>query len=330
MNPFAQTPEDRLDRIGELQLIHFIREWLGNACPPCPRGIGDDTAVLPRSKAKHGLLTNDSLVWKRHFDESATAAQAGAKLLKRNLSDIAAMGGQPNHAVLALACGGDLSIQWLASFFKGLSECAIEYQCEINGGDVTAADEGTFAATLTLLGECDRPVSRCAGSLGSWIWATGSLGGSILGHHITFQPRLAEGQWLAAHNETAAMMDCTDGPSQDLPKMIPDGLQAKIDLSFIPVSDSARAAAQDTGKPAAWHAFTDGEDYELLFITHPDTDAVRFEAAWKKEFQTPLAPIGTLELAPPANGSKTPNVVGLDGKTLFGGEGFEHFRPTSE
>jgi thiamine-monophosphate kinase len=326
LNPFTEKTEDRLDHIGEKQLLRFIQEWLGSANPLCPRGIGDDTAILPIPTGKHLLLTNDSLIWARHFDESASPTQAGAKLLKRNLSDIAAMGGRPLHAILALSCGADLSIGWLAEFFKGLAECANKFGCEINGGDVTQADSGTFGATLTLLGDCDQPVLRTGGENESWIWASGSLGGSILGHHLSFQPRLEEGRWLASRSEIMAMMDITDGIGQDLSKMIPDGLQARIDLSLVPVCDSARAAAQDSGKPAVWHAFNDGEDYELLFITRPGINTNSFESAWKERFNVPLAAIGSLRKSPPPNGSAPPKVAGLDGGKLFEGEGFEHFR----
>ncbi|MGE9290366.1 MAG: thiamine-phosphate kinase, partial [Puniceicoccales bacterium] len=324
--PFTDSAEDRLDHIGENQLVRFIGEWLGAANPPCPRGIGDDTAVLPPPGRKHLLFTNDSLIWGRHFDESASASEAGAKLLKRNLSDIAAMGGRPLHALLALSCGSDLSLRWLSDFFEGLAHTALTYNCEINGGDVSQAESGTFGATLSLLGECDGPVVRTGGETESWIWTTGSLGGSILGHHLSFTPRLDAGEWLANRPETLAMMDITDGLSQDLPKMIPEGLQARIDLSRVPVSDAARAAAQDTGKPAVWHAFNDGEDYELLFITRPGIQAADFESSWKDTFKIPLATIGSLHSAPPPNGNQPSKVVGLDGGKLFAAEGFEHFR----
>ncbi len=326
MQPFTQNAAERIDQVGEISLLALIREWLDPVNPPSPQGMGDDAAVLPPCGAKHLLFTNDSLVWGHHFDETATPGQAGAKLLKRNVSDIAAMGGKPTHAILAIACGGDLSLAWLRSFYRGLACAALDYGCEINGGDVAEAQPGTFVATLSLLGECGSPLPRTGGERDSWIWVTGSLGGSILGHHLTFEPRLAEGQWLAGRSETLALMDITDGLSSDLPKMIPDGLQARIDLSLVPVSDGARAAAQDTGKPAVWHGFSDGEDYELVFVTRPGIDVPAFESAWQSTFNVPLAAIGSLRNAP-APGEPVPSkVVGLDGGDLFGGEGFEHFR----
>lgn len=291
--------------------------------------MGDDVAVLPPPSGKHQLLTNDSLVFGRHFDDTASAAEASAKLLKRNLSDIAAKGGTPRHALIALCCGPDLSLSWLEEFFRSLSETAALYGCEINGGDLAEAASGTFCSTVTLTGEADSFIPRTAGEDHSWIWVTGVLGGSILGHHLSFVPRLAEGRWLAASGSALAMMDVTDGLARDLPKMIPAGLQARLDLALVPVADGARAAAQDSGKPAVWHAFTDGEDYELLFFTRPGLDVTRFESDWQRHFKTPLAAIGTLQTAPPSDGSRSVQVVGLDGAPLFTDDGFEHFRHSS-
>lgn len=330
MFPFTQDKEDRIGRIGENEVISSIRRWLGGANPALPRGIGDDAAVLPSPANSNLVLTNDSLVYGRHFDEFTSPSQAGAKLLKRNLSDVAAMGGQPLHSVLAITCGSDLSLSWLAEFFKGLSEAALTYGCEINGGDLAEGDPGTFSATLTLLGQAERPVPRQGGSPESWVWSTGVLGGSILGHHLTFEPRLAEGRWLAARDEIVALMDITDGLARDLTKMVPEGLQARIDLALVPVADGARAAAQDSGKPAVWHALTDGEDYELLFITQPGTDVDRFESAWAATFDTPLAAIGSLKDVSYMDELLTPKIAGLDGTPLIDGEGFEHFRPDHE
>ncbi len=228
---------------------------------------------------------------------------------------------------MALACGGDLSLAWLGRFFRGLAGQAIKDGCEINGGDLTGAAPGTFVSTLTLLGSAERPLPRQGGAPGSSLWVTGSLGGSILGHHLHFTPRLAEGLWLAERREVVAAMDLTDGPARDIPEMIPPGLQARIDLAFVPVADAARAAAQDSGLPAARHAFVDGEDYELAFITAPGTDTVRFEEDWREAFpETPLAPIGTLHPHPQAGNDQANLLAGLDGDTLFPGEGFEHFR----
>tara|TARA_R100000027_G_scaffold34143_1_gene24977 strand:+ start:14997 stop:15869 length:873 start_codon:yes stop_codon:yes gene_type:complete len=290
--------------------------------------MGDDTAVLPPPAAKHLLLTNDSLIWGQHFDESASPEQAGAKLVKRNLSDIAAMGGTPLHAVLALSCGDDLSLCWLERFFEGIARCSAQYRCEINGGDVTQGPSGTFGATLTLLGESNRPILRTAGQPGSSIWVTGSLGGSIQGHHLNFDPRLDEGQWLAKQSQTMALMDITDGIAQDLPKMIPDDMQAQIDPLAIPISAAAQNASIRSDRTALWHSLYDGEDYELLIITRPETDDETFLENWNTFSNLPLTRIGALRSAPEGK-SPLPSVVDLDNVPLFSDHGFEHFRPQS-
>lgn len=326
VEPFASSAEDRIDRIGEKSLHTLIRGWLGDVCPDSPRGIGDDAAVLPSAAPGNLLLTNDCVVWNRHFDFSAEPEAVGAKLLKRNLSDIAATGGRPGHSVVAIACGGNLSLGWLERFYRGMAGAARDFGCEINGGDLTAADEGTFIASMTMTGTTDQPLLRRGGEDQSWIWVTGSLGGSILGQHLNFTPRLEEGSWLSGHPAVLAAMDVTDGLAADLPCMIPDGLQARIDLSFVPVSDAARASAQDTGKPAIWHAFADGEDYELVFITRPTVDPTRFEREWRERFaHTPLSPIGNLRLIPLPLVEDLPKVTGLDGEPLFPQDGFNHF-----
>ena len=93
---------DPVKKIGERALISRILSAYGDTCPPAPRGGGDDCAVFGRDTLfKHNYITVDSLVYGRHFDDSCTAAEAGAKLLKRNISDIASMGGVPQRAVIA-------------------------------------------------------------------------------------------------------------------------------------------------------------------------------------------------------------------------------------
>jgi len=326
VHPFTDDPESQVRRHGELELLRRIREWLGTANPAPPRGMGDDTAVLPvPTDGDSLLLTNDSLLWNQHFDEFTEPEAAGAKLLKRNLSDIAGMGGVPHHAILALAASPNLSLAWLERFFRGLAACAREYDCEVNGGDLAEAPgTDSFLGTLSLLGSATRPLLRKGGDLDSWIWVTGSLGGSRAGHHLSFRPRLEEGAWLAAREDVVAMMDLTDGLAKDLPALVADGLQAQVDLAFLPLSEAARATAQDTGETEVFHAFTDGEDYELLFLTRPGTDYRAFEQAWRDRFTLPVTPIGNLVLAPPMEDS-VPKIIGLDGRPLFAGAGYQHF-----
>jgi thiamine-monophosphate kinase len=121
---------------------------------------------------------------------------------------------------------------------------------------------------------------------------TGSLGGSIRGHHHRFTPRLKEGAWLAARAEVRSLMDVSDGIARDLRALTPVGSIPQIMTTAVPVSTAARAESRRTKRAALDHALSDGEDYELLFTVSERTDLTRFEAAWKRAFSTRLSCIG--------------------------------------
>ena len=293
MNPFTSRRADSVLAQGELQLITLIRRWLGRASPRSPFGIGDDCAVVPPTP-NHLLITTDPVIYGRHFDATVPARAVGAKLLKRNLSDIAAMGGRPRTAVLSLALAPETSVAWLRSFYLGLAACAQQYRVKIVGGDITQGPAGFVGAFLTLHGEStgDRVITRTGAGRGDTIFVTGRLGGSLAGHHHRFTPRLAEGQWLARQPEVTAMMDVSDGIAKDVQSLTPPGLMASVSAAQVPVSTAARAVARRTGRPAWVHALTDGEDYELLLVIDRTADGAAFLRRWRRRFRTPLQPIG--------------------------------------
>lgn len=278
---------------GELRLISLIRRWLGDASPRSPFGIGDDCAVIPATKNQQ-LVTTDPVIHGQHFDDTVPPRAVGEKLLKRNLSDIAAMGGRPVAAVVSLALAPDTSVAWLRGFYLGLAACARRHGVKIVGGDITQGPRGFFGAFLTLHGESAGPrvVTRSGARIGDAILVTGRLGGSRAGHHYRFTPRLAEGAWLARQKDVVAMMDVSDGIAKDIQALTPGGAAASIWPPAIPVSAAATAAARHGGRPAWVHALTDGEDYELLVVVSAKTDPVAFTQRWARRFTTPLQPIG--------------------------------------
>jgi len=295
MELFSTNQAETIAHLGELSLIKAIQSWLGEANPPAPAGIGDDCAVIKKTSNHDQLLTTDCVAYKRHFDASASPEAVGEKLIKRNLSDIAAMGGTPGPALLALFAGGDLKAEWLQKFYEGIASAALRYGTRLIGGDVCEGEPETFCATLTLLGEAQTPVLRRAAEPGDTLWVTGALGGSILGHHLSFEPRLAEGLWLAQTGFAHAMIDITDGLAKDLPSLLPEGTAAFLNLETIPLSKAAHTLSKETKKPALEHAFCDGEDYELCFALDHEADIERFKEAWKNTFSTPLTCIGTVK-----------------------------------
>ncbi|MBI2814794.1 MAG: thiamine-phosphate kinase [Opitutae bacterium] len=283
MKPFTSIRAQSVAAQGEQRLIAGIRRWLGRASPAAPFGIGDDCAVLPPSK-RHQLVTTDPVIYGQHFDASVPARAVGAKLLKRNLSDIAAMGGRPVAAVVSLALGPNTSVRWLEQFYRGLAACALRHRVKIVGGDITQGPAGFFGAFLTLHGESTgrRVVARRGAREGDLIYVTGTLGGSLLGHHHQFTPRLAEGAWLAGRPEVRAMMDVSDGLAKDLGSLTPDRLAPALQAATIPISPAARRRAKATKRSPLHHALCDGEDYELLLVVRRGASA--FEAVWRKRF----------------------------------------------
>lgn len=292
MHPFTANAAASVSSLGELRLIAAIRRWLGAANPPSPAGIGDDCAMLAPSRHPQ-LLTVDPVVYGEHFDDSVPPRAVAAKLLKRNLSDIAAMGGHPRAAVIALALAPDVSTRWLEHFYRGLAATARAYNVSVVGGDITRQKSG-LTASLTLLGEVRGPraLTRRGAKTGDWIYVTGTLGGSILGRHHRFTPRLAEGAWLAARTDVRSLMDLSDGLAKDLPSLTPAGATPSLDPAAIPLSAASRTLAQRDGVPALTHALTDGEDFELLFTVAARANREKFEAAWRKKFSARLTNIG--------------------------------------
>lgn len=284
MHPFTKRFADSVSALGETRLIACIRHWLGDVSPPPPVGIGDDCAVLPPNRRRQ-LITTDPIIYGRHFNDAVPPRAVGAMLLKRNLSDLAAMGAQPTAAVIALALDPRVRTRWLELFYRGLAAAARRFNVPIVGGDVAQGD-GFLGAFLTLVGEAVGPrvVPRAGARSGDRIYVTGTLGGSRLGHHWRFTPRLAEGAWLARRREVHAMMDVSDGLAKDLYALTPPGTQPALEAAAIPVSPDARTHARRTGRTPLHHALSDGEDYELVFAVAGRASRVALERAWRRAF----------------------------------------------
>jgi len=293
MSPFTSSRARSAGAHGERRLIAEIRRWLGDASPAAPFGIGDDCAVIPPTR-RHQLVTTDPVIHGRHFDDRVPARAVGAKLLKRNLSDIAAMGGRPVAAVISLALAPETSVAWLRGFYLGLAACARRHDVKIVGGDITQGPAGFFGAFLTLHGESTgRLITRTGARVGDAIFVTGRLGGSLLGHHHQFTPRLAEGAWLSRRREVRAMMDVSDGLAKDLESLTPAGLVPALEEGAIPISPAARRQARRSGQSPLRHALGDGEDYELLIVIRARADLARLQRNWQKRFPTvPLTLLG--------------------------------------
>jgi thiamine-monophosphate kinase len=317
MHPFGQESPNA-GKAGEKDILRLIQKHLDDTSPPPPQGIGDDCATWMPPAGETVLLTTDPVIFGRHFDASHEPEHVGAKLLKRNLSDIAAMGGHPGPAILALAMGPDVQLEWLTRFIDGLAVACTNYNTPLAGGDIAATEPGTFIATLSQTGSAAKPITRAGATDGSPILVTGTLGGSLTGRHLHFQPRLPEGQWLAIRKEVLSMTDISDGLAKDLPGLLPAGMQAILDIASLPIDE----AVQATGANAITQALCDGEDYELLFSLNPQTDLDAFLEAWP--FDTNLCLIGSVCRGEPAGIL----IDKITGNRIRYGNGYEHFKTT--
>lgn len=268
-------------------------------------GPGDDCAAVgARGAKKWTLLKTDCLVEDVHFTSRADPFQIGWKAAARALSDIAAMGGIPQHALVTMAVSPEIEMSFLKAICRGLDSAVGKFGAAIVGGE-TARSPSPLFLSIALTGEVEpaRCITRAGGKIGDAIFVTGRLGSSIRGKHLTFTPRIEEARWLTKNFRLHAMMDLSDGLGADLPRLArASGTSFQIDASGLPLTRGSTPQ----------NALADGEDYELLFTTAPG-DSEKLVKTWRKKFpKLELTKIG--ELTPAS--SLAPHVFP---------HGFDHF-----
>lgn len=291
--------------LGEFGLIDRFAARLG----PPPDGetwSGDDAAVLI-SPGTTLLYTTDLLVEKVDFDMGyATGADIGWKALAVNVSDIAAMGGRPRHAVAGLGLRADSPVDAADGVIDGLLSAASRWDVDLVGGDVSSA--GGFILSVALIGVAENaPVRRSGAGPGDIICVTGSLGGAAGGlallrdgspletpakqrlraRQLRPMARLEEGRRLARLGATA-MIDVSDGLAGDLLHLLEASqLGCEVAPSAIPIDPDLDSLE---GLDPLEAALAGGEDFELLFTLAED----RYESARASlaELGTPVTRIG--------------------------------------
>jgi thiamine-monophosphate kinase len=272
--------------------------WLTQRVPSHPRllvGLGDDAAIVQFPDESHLVVTTDMLMDGVDFELSQhDARRIGRKALAVNLSDLAAMAAEPVAAVIALALPRQGGERLAKELYEGLLPLAGEFDCPIAGGD-TNSWNGPLVISVTAFGAVppDRRWRRSGARAGDAILVTGSFGGSILGKHFDFRPRVREALWLAEHAKVHAAIDVSDGLSLDLSRLCEaSDCGAAIATSSIPLAKAASelAAQQQDGTTALDHALADGEDFELILAVPPET--ARSLIA-EQPLGTPLTQIGS-------------------------------------
>jgi thiamine-monophosphate kinase len=259
--------------------------------PQVELGIGDDAAVI-HWPAESVIATVDTIVdgvdFKLHEHDRASI---GRKALAVSLSDIAAMGAEPVAVLVSLQLPKEQPAQLAAALYEGLLELASEYKVALAGGDLTVA-AAPLALTTTVLGALpagQTAWTRRGAQVGDLVCVTGSLGGSILGHHLKFTPRLHAARQLARHCSIHAAIDISDGLSLDLDRLCAaSGVGVELDLMQIPIAPAAFELSGGERAEALEHALGDGEDFELLLTMSPES----FDIASTLDLGVPLTVIG--------------------------------------
>lgn len=335
MNADRRASEDDLVR-----LIRTVAARPGAA--GVRRSIGDDAAVLELSPGTRLVATTDLLLEDVHFRRRwAEPADIGWKAMAVNVSDVAAMGGTPRWALIAMACPESTGRDEVEAFYGGALALCDEYGVVIVGGD-TAATPAGWTVNVTLLGEAAAPVLRSTGRPGDVVAVTGALGRAGAGlavlergqapsgvapavlaevteAHLRPRPRVTEGRWLAGAGGLTAMMDLSDGLATDLPRLLAEsGVSATIELARLPIAPAARAvAAALEHDPMAW-ATGGGEDYELL-LTCERGAFERLRSGLAAVAGTALTAVGEV-----GSGGGV-RWVDADGRDAVVTAGFEHF-----
>jgi thiamine-monophosphate kinase len=268
----------------------LIAKYFRPLAGPGSLDLRDDAALLTPPPERDLVLTADAMVGGVHFLPDDPPDLVGRKLLRVNLSDLAAKGATPLGYLLTVSTPKDTPESWYAAFTDGLAQDQAEFGVTLLGGDTTSTP-GPISLSVTIVGHVARgmAVHRFGANDGDGIWVTGTIGdgalglavatgrladptGYLLGRYRLPQPRVG----LAIGGVASAGMDVSDGLVQDLGHICrASNLAAEIDAALVPLSPQARAAGE------AWleTCLTGGDDYELLLAVPPSNETALQEAA---------------------------------------------------
>lgn len=310
----------QLKEVGEFGLIDRIQSRLSFSHRDIIKGIGDDAAVTQIGEGKLLLSTSDILIENVHFDANLISAHhLGRKAMAVNISDIAAMGGNPRFFLISLGLPPQLSVEFIDQFINGLLESAESFRTYAIGGDTSLSPE-RLVINITVLGEIlpGYQVYRNGAKVGDQIFVTGNLGDSALGltilkskdnrstvngieghvkalveRHCNPTPRVTEGALIAGNRIASSMIDISDGLISDLEHIcIESSVGARIWIQNLPLSQTYQECCREFTDNPVDLALSGGEDYELLFTVEKGKVGTLDKIS--SEFNTKLTHIGEI------------------------------------
>lgn len=254
---------------------------------PGAAGLENDAAVFTVSEGREAVVTVDAMIAGVHFLEDDPPDLIARKLLRVNLSDLAAMGALALGYVMTTVFPKGVDAGWLERFVAGLAADQKIFGLPLLGGD-TVSTPGPMALTLTALGEVEagRGLVRSGARPGDLLYVSGTIGDGALGllaltgklpevaeadraalagRYRLPRPRLALGRALVEHALATAALDVSDGLLGDLGHITQtSGVGARVAAAAVPLSPAAERALKADGSRLQT-ILTGGDDYELLF-----------------------------------------------------------------
>ena len=324
--------DSRLDEFA--RIARFFAPLAGSGA----LGLLDDAALVDWPPGRHLVLTADALVGGVHFLADDPPNLVARKMLRVNLSDLAAMGAAPLGYLMTTALPAACDEAWLAGFAEGLAGDQAAFGISLLGGD-SVATPGPATLSVTAIGSvpAGRSVRRGGAIPGDLIYVSGTIGDAALGlralrgelpglddtqrsfladrYHLP-QPRLALGERLigVAH----AMLDISDGLIGDLNHLCAvSGVAAVLEAASVPLSPAVRAAlASDPALLAP--VLGGGDDYELVFTAPRAAEPAL--AALATALALPITTIGRIEAG---SGVRVIDETGRD--IALAASGYQHF-----
>lgn len=311
----------------------FIRDHFGPLAGPAALGLRDDAAVFTPSEGRDLVVAVDAMVENVHFLPDDPPETIGRKLLRCNLSDLAAMGSKPEGWLLAFSRPAHITSEWTKRFSEGLHKDQETFGLSLMGGDTTSTS-GPLVLSLTILGSVahGQAIRRQGAKAGDGIWVTGTIGDGALGLQA-LQGKLEDPTgWLAEQYRlprprvglplfglASAAMDVSDGLVQDCGHLAREnGLHAVLYASTVPLSP----AVQTAGSQWLPTCLTGGDDYEILMAVPPEHEA---KLAASAMLDTPHGAVPVTRIGTFTNGPHTVTVLDDDGIPLtFPTGGWSH------